>query len=372
MNIIKKYLIFFLLSKKVFFLPKKKRILIFDQTGSHNFFKYLKKYDYSILKTRFEEFNIPILLKTVFQFNFTYHSYVNNYINCVSPKIILTFIDNNPTFYKLKKKESGFKTIFVQNGIRSSFNDIFAIKNKLNKKENNVDKMFLANKIYCKKYSSFVNGKTIPIGFFRNNMVKISKRSKKKEVLYVSVFRNYKKSVKIFKDVTYGDFFSNDPYFFKWLDNYCLQSNLKINILTRASNVKDFLYEKKYFKQFFSSPNLIFENNNPYKHLDRFEYVITNDSTLGIENLARGGKTGFVCNAPNKFPLTTRKFGFNENLKKNGPFWTRENNSRQFKRVLDYLIKSKRKSWNKYIDKVVMRDENNKTFQECIYKILKK
>ena len=63
MNIIKKYLIFFLLSKKVFFLPRKKRILIFDQTGSHNFFKYLKKYDYSILKTRFEEFNIPIFLK---------------------------------------------------------------------------------------------------------------------------------------------------------------------------------------------------------------------------------------------------------------------------------------------------------------------
>ena len=62
-------------------------------------------------------------------------------------------------------------------------------------------------------------------------MVKISKRNKKKEVLYVSVFRNYKKSVKIFKDVTYGDFFSNDPYFFKWLDNFCLQNNLKINML---------------------------------------------------------------------------------------------------------------------------------------------
>ena len=45
----------------------------------------------------------------------------------------------------------------------------------------------------------------------------------------------------------------------------------------------------------------------------------------------------------------------------------------QFSEICSYyLIKSKRKSWNKYIDKVVMRDENNKTFQECIYKILKK
>ena len=129
---------------------------------------------------------------------------------------------------------------------------------------------------------------------------------------------------------------------------------------------------KKYFEQFFSSPNVLFENNNPYKYLDNYEYVITNDSTLGIENLARGGKTGFVSNAPNKFPLTTRKFGFTESLKKNGPFWTRENNTIQFKKVLDYLIKSKRKSWNKYIDKVVVRDKDNKIFRECLNKILGK
>ena len=372
MKIIINYINFVLFSKKVFLLPERKEILIFDQTGSHNFFKYIKKYNYSILKTRYEELNIPIFLKTFFQFKFDYQSYLKNYISCVNPKLILTYMDNNPRFYKLKKENSNFKTIFVQYGIRSSFNDIFALKSKLKKKDNKVDKMFLANKTICKKYSSFIDGQTIPIGYFRNNMVEISKKKKKKEILYISVFRNYKKSQQIYKNVTYGDFFSNDPFFFKWLDNYCLQNNLKINILARSWNNKNFLIEKKYFEQFFSSPNVIFENNNPYKYLDNYEYVITNDSTLGIENLARGGKTGFVSNAPNKFPLTTRKFGFTESLKKNGPFWTRENNTIQFKKVLDYLIKSKRKSWNKYIDKVVVRDKDNKIFRECLNKILGK
>ena len=371
MNNIKNYINFVFFSKKVFLLPKKKEILIFDQTGSHNFFKYLKRYNYSILRTRYEELNIPIFFKTFFQFKFNYQSYLINYINCVNPKLILTYMDNNPRFYKLKKEDSSFKTVFVQYGIRSSFNDIFALKSKLKKRDNKVDKMFLANKTICKKYSSFVNGQTIPIGYFKNNMVKILKTKKKKEILYISVFRNYKNSQRIFKNVTYGDFFSNDSFFFKWLEKYCLQNKLKINILARSDNNKNFLNEKKYFEQFFSSPNIIFENKNPYKHLDKYEYIITNDSTLGIENLARGGKACFVCNAPNKFPLNTRKFGFTEGLKKNGPFWTRENNSRQFKKVLDYLIKSKRKSWKKYVDKVVMRDKNNKIFQECINNILK-
>ena len=66
MNNIKNYINFVFFSKKVFLLPKKKEILIFDQTGSHNFFKYLKKYNYSILRTRYEELNIPIFFRNLF------------------------------------------------------------------------------------------------------------------------------------------------------------------------------------------------------------------------------------------------------------------------------------------------------------------
>ena len=123
-------------------------------------------------------------------------------------------MDNNPRFYKLKKENSNFKTVFVQYGIRSSFNDIFALKSKLKKKDNKVDKMFLANKTICKKYSSFVNGQTIPIGYFRNNMVEILKKKKKKKKYYIFQFLEIIKIARgSLKNVTYGDFFSNDPFF---------------------------------------------------------------------------------------------------------------------------------------------------------------
>lgn len=370
MQIIIKYIKFLILSKKKFFIPKNVSILIFDYTGSINFTKYLKRYKYSILRTRFEELNISILFKTLINFQFSYQNYLMNYINAANPKIVLTFIDNNPLFYKLKNRNTKFKTILIQNGIRSSFNDVFATKHKLKKKENFVDYMFVANEIYAKKYSSFIKGKTIPIGFFRNNMFRILKKKRKKEVLLISVFRNYRSNKQIHKNINFGVFFSNEPFFLKWLNEYCIKNNLKVNILARSSKLKDFVVEKKYFKKFFLSPSLIYEKYNPYKYLDSYEYIITNDSTLGIENLSRGGKTAFICNSPNIYPLTTRKFGFNENFNKNGPFWTWENKIKRFDKVMNFLIKNKNNEWKKYTKNIFIRDDKNKIFKKTLNKLL--
>lgn len=365
-----KYIKFLFISKKSFFPPEKKEILIFDETGSNNFLKYIKKKNYSILNTRFEKINLFVLCKTLLNRKLNFLEYINNYIKIVKPKIVLTFIDNNPLFYKIDHKNFN-KSIFVQNGIRSSFNDIFHNKNQQKINENFVDYMFVANEFYGKKFSSFIRGKTIPIGYFKNNLYKISNVKKKREILIISVFRNYNNNDKIYKNISYKNFFSNDKYFYSWLDKYCKKKKLKINILTRARKYDEFLIEKKYFENFFSNANIIFVKSNPYKIIDAYEYVVTNDSTLGIENLSRGGKTAFICNAPNIYPLITRKFGFNENLSSNGPFWTWENKVKKFEKILNFLIKHKKEKWKKYTKNILIRDNNNKTFNKYLNKTLR-
>ena len=57
------------LIKTRFFLkkPEKKKILIFDRSGSDAFTNYLKKSDYSILDRRYESINISILIKSLFR-----------------------------------------------------------------------------------------------------------------------------------------------------------------------------------------------------------------------------------------------------------------------------------------------------------------
>lgn len=359
-----KYIKFLFFSKKSYFPPEKKDILIFDETGSNYFLKYIKKKKYSILNTRFEKINLFVLCKTLLNRKLNFLGYINNYIKIVKPKIVLTFIDNNPLFYKIDHKNFK-KSIFVQNGIRSSFNDIFHNKNMQKNNENFVDYMFVANKFYGEKFSSFIKGKTVPIGYFKNNLYKISNVKKKKEILIISVFRNYTNN-KIYKS-----FFSNDKYFYSWLERYCNEKKLKVNILCRAKKYDEFLIEKKYFENFFSNANIIFIKSNPYKIVDAFEYIVTNDSTLGIENLSRGGKTAFVCNAPNIYPLITRKFGFNENLNNNGPFWTWENKVKKFEKILNFLIKNKKEKWRKYTKNISIRDDNNKTFKKYINETLR-
>ena len=48
--------------------------------------------------------------------------YYNSYIDCVNPKILITFTDNDPTFYLIKKK-IGRKKIMIQNAWRNEYND---------------------------------------------------------------------------------------------------------------------------------------------------------------------------------------------------------------------------------------------------------
>ena len=66
---------------------------------------------------------------------------------------------------------------------------------------------------------------------------------------------------------------------------FCNNKKIKINILARTHSEEEY-EKKKLFKNFFDNAKIIYENKNPYKWIDKYEYIITNDSTLGIENIA--------------------------------------------------------------------------------------
>ena len=113
-------------SKFKFFPPRKKKILVFDYNNYYklkilNFFHL----DHEILHTRFEKINIYIILKNFLKFKFSFFDYLQEYVNYVNPKLLITLNDNNLKFYKLnckngkkylssKEKEVKLK-IFFQN-----------------------------------------------------------------------------------------------------------------------------------------------------------------------------------------------------------------------------------------------------------------
>ena len=85
----------FFKAKWKFVLPNKKKILIYDKGLSEDLTKFFNKEDYEILHVRFEEINILILLISIFKLNrlTLFRKYIYQYINYVSPKLIITMTD---------------------------------------------------------------------------------------------------------------------------------------------------------------------------------------------------------------------------------------------------------------------------------------
>ena len=124
---------------------------------------------------------------------FSFFDYVINYIKYTDAKLVITSMDNDMSFYKIKSTIP-ILTIFFQNGVRNVQQDIFSIletKKKFKKKlknKNHVDLMCTFNKITGDLYKKFIRGKTIISGsVLLSNDQKIL--FKKKNLVYISLYR---------------------------------------------------------------------------------------------------------------------------------------------------------------------------------------
>lgn len=365
------YLKIFFNSKWSFSPPRQKKILIYD--GELNPFKqYFKEKDYNIFFRRGEEINLYLISKMIFNLNISSDSYIKLFLNYAKPKIIITAIDNNYKFYSLKKKFS-IPTVFVQNGTRTNWGDIFSKKEvikKSNKKIFEVDFMFVFNDTIAKKYNSFIKGKTFSIGSFKNNInLKNIKKNKKKEILFISTFKLGKAGKRSFLDKV---FYKNDDIVIKYISNFAKKNKIKLNILGRSIGILSKI-EKNYYDNLCAEgykfiPN--YKDRKTYEIVNKYKYILTIDSTLGIENLARGERTAFLFNRPYKFPIHTRRYGGTENLPRKGPNWTTYNNTAEFNRVLKYLFIKNEKNWkkthSKHTKKCMEYDSGNKKFLKIL------
>ena len=125
--IIKKILRLFKL-KFTFSLPERKDLLIFDDEALHDLKYVVEEFNYTVLITRFENFNElnlnpKILFKTLFNFRGKIvNAYLISLIKEISPKIILTNIDNSWKFSEIARVlKDKYKFFAIQNGIRYDF-----------------------------------------------------------------------------------------------------------------------------------------------------------------------------------------------------------------------------------------------------------
>ena len=363
-------------TKIIFLPPKKNKILIYDDSNkllSH----ILKKKSPAIFYNRLEEINIYIFLKSFFYFQKENISrrYALTYIKQVDPKIIVSNMDNNLSVYKLKKFFKDKKVIIIQNGIRSFENDFKLSKNlnNLKKLKLECDYFFVLSKRYMKAYSTFIKSKYIIIGSLASNSIKIKNKIEKKKIVFISQF-SYIEGLKKYKN-----FFKADEIAFKAVLNFCVLNKLKLHIFLKFGSNREINYFKSL--NYKKNKNLIFVKrisfHDKFKFLDNSELIISADSTLGYEMIARKKKV-FLISIRDQYLNTNEKrnifFGNNEkSYEKEGVFYINKSNNIEkvllikLNNIYKFSTSKLLKIYNQYKESLFIPDYKNSKF----YKVIK-
>lgn len=327
--------------KLLFQLPKKNFLLLYDEVHSSTLKEIVKK-NFNVLKTREIEIYFWIFLKQIIFLDFKFSTYCKNYIKFTSPKIIITFNDRKPQFYRLKDSFKNINFISVQNGVHDP-----SFFKRYNFENFNCDYFFVLNKHFIKSYKKYINSKYVVLGNFQNNIIKINKFNSNDNFLLISQFFKPETNIKLY------NFYLK---LLKFINLYFLKSNKKIHILLKRKDHTQ-KEEIEFYKKIFKS-NCIFQKSNNWKEsyqiLDKFENILFMHSTLGYESIARKKKVAIF--SPSKVSINSSSkeqnfkywFGWPAPYQKKYDFFTSKDLSyNEVKRVINNIKNCSQVTWEK-------------------------
>lgn len=336
---LKRYCSFLFFSKKIFTLPLRAKVLIYDGLGNEHLLRLLHPIKPEILFTRGEELNIAVLLKALFKKGRITDAYEDCYINCVMPLLIITFIDNTPRFYLLSKRHPQVKTLFVQNGWRGGFFDVFHTTLNclsVHAKTRNVDIMCTFGEVIGAEYRKHISGKSIAIGSLLSNEYPVAADRKKiRRVAYISIFNEANNYAARAVELVLHE-----------LMHYSISRRIPLVIVGRSTCDS----EEMYYHELLGS-NAVFqrrdERQGSYKYLDESEVSVSIDSSLGYETVARNNKNAFFSILGYFHKTNDHNFGWPASYPDEGPFWTNRPARAVFERILDHLFAVDDEQWQR-------------------------
>jgi len=358
-----------------FDLPKKNKILLFDEIHA-DALKIIFKKDFNILGVREKNIYFWIYLKQIIMLNFKFETYCINYIKYTSPNVIICFNTLRFQLYELKNYFKNIYFISISNG--TYFDNKFKVIKKTWPKNLKCDYLFINNKFNISNYKKIIKSKYRIIGYFRNNLVKINKTKPNKQFLYLSTLYETHR----------GEIDHGPNNFHKKLLNYInlylIKYNKKIHVLLRSSKeYPGYRFEIDYYKKIFKS-NCIFHQSSQwrkkYRKLDEFENIIFTFSAMGYEAIARKKKVAVFAPYQTKFSNYNHSvktyFGWpGPDRKKFSFFSTKKITFNEVERVLNNVINCNQSDWNEKHYNIIKDqsyfDDGNKEFRNFIRKLAK-
>ena len=368
-----KKLLEFLKAKKSFLPPSKKKNVILDSSQSFIFKNIFKENNTTIINTRYEHFNLFILLKSLLRLKISYEDYIIEYIRYIECKIIISFIENNIFYYRLKKQFPEKKIILIQSGMRP----INFFEKLIKHKNLKIDYLFTFSDLYTSKFKKYVDAKFITLGSFKNNLVDKEIQNNKNSVLFISSGPSFESSMGVFGNIRVNPniYFAPEKILLPIIYDFCKRRNLVLKILARSKKSKQLTYEKNFYQRIINSSNFEFLQNNDwdqsYKFTDKSKLIVSIYSSMGLESLSRGNRTIFFNVRDKATKLKSLSlFWSDDEIEPKGPIWTNEITRDEFQRLANYAISSSDDEWKKSLRKIIPKFINYDFGNKQLLKVL--
>jgi surface carbohydrate biosynthesis protein len=363
--------------------PGQAKVLIYDRAEFEVLLTYLDPKSVEILDLRGESLNLYVLFKCLLHWKLSLINYIFQYLTCVKPSVALTYTDNSTLFYQLKSHQKDLTTIFIQNGVRGEVGDVFGFFKMQTHSRNKyqVDYMLTFGNAIGREYSKYIDGKTYPIGSFKNNFHQSKTQKQLKSVLFLSQYRPPPRPesrpwvIYDHKPIFWKQFYAAEEFLLPLLQQYCLQNKLELKIcMFWSDQTKE---ECNYFRSLLGNETLELLKRSSwyssYENVDAAGFVVFVDTTLGYEALARGKKVAAFSLRGKSLGSAACNFGWPADLPDNGPFWTNHADEREFKRVMDYITTVSEEEWVKtrqrYVPELMEYDPGNTRFLKLMREI---
>lgn len=357
--------------------PKKCDVLIYDNSGKEfiNSIFDDEIYKISTLATRLESINVIVFLILITNRKYwvgkIFRSYLVMYIRLAAPKILISFTDNDRNLYEISAHLPKIKILVVQNGRRAKTNDLFSEATESNKWH--ADYVFVFGPQIKEIYHKYISSNFIVIGSLRNNIAQ--RKKKKKIVSFISNWRRRPDGDIFYANATYDQFYASEKILLEYLSKWVVSNDYDIAVVGASKRFPD--CEKEFFIDQIGHNDFYFssrENLSSYEIIDKSDFVVSIDSTLGLESLARGNRTAIFPYRGHILGWDDWLFGWPGDYPESGPFWSNIPEEEEFLRVMKFVAYSSDSYFKKISESTVCElihyDPGNSIIKEIINKIL--
>ncbi len=372
--------------KLSFSIPRKKKFLVYgdkyDATKKNDtfFFEIFKNDEYFVFDKNFELINCWILVFSLIRLKFSKLGYLNTLIKIIQPKYILTCHDNSLQFYSLKNYYPSITFISIQNGWRGKKFDMFDEKiiEKYSTAKLNCDYLLCFNESFGKMYKKLIQTNILNAGSVTANSFDESNcKNLNSGISFLLQFRPKKNEIysktNQGENIKWNDLFLPTGELLKYLNEFCLENKIKLNILGRSRWKSEWHEEKNFVSKYLTcdynfKPKI--SKFSSYENAFKSKLIVSISSTLAYEMIGIGKRVINIHTRKSVFPDIEDTFLWPNFSLREGPFWTEQFNKEKVFELLKFAYFSDDDKWfdksSIYLKDLMTRDKGNNKLKNLI------